>query len=230
MTQTATPPSTTNPERKNPLANLDWRRYVIYIGFAVVFLFFAITLGDDGFLTGNNLLNIVRQTATVTIIAVGMTYVIAAAEIDLERRRHSWPGQCRHRHDHRQLRCLPRHPGRAGRRGGGRLRQRRAGRNAEDPLILGHTRDARHRSRCGPVDHQVGAATDPVRPLQQGLRVWRFRTDPWIDRLDDHRRGHRRDRAGQDPIWPAGAGHRWQPRRGEVHWHRTPRRSPSRCC
>jgi len=83
MTQTATPPSTTNPEPKNPLANLDWRRYVIYIGFAVVFLFFAITLGDDGFLTGNNLLNIVRQTATVTIIAVGMTYVIAAAQIDL---------------------------------------------------------------------------------------------------------------------------------------------------
>src|SRR6478609_1880298 len=83
MTQTATPPSTAAPERKNPLANLDWRRYVIYIGFAVVFLFFAITLGDDGFLTGNNLLNIVRQTATVTIIAVGMTYVIAAAQIDL---------------------------------------------------------------------------------------------------------------------------------------------------
>ena len=83
MTQTATPPSTTNPELKKPLANLDWRRYVIYIGFAVVFLFFAITLGDDGFLTGNNLLNIVRQTATVTIIAVGMTYVIAAAQIDL---------------------------------------------------------------------------------------------------------------------------------------------------
>jgi len=83
MTQTATPPSTTYPERKNPLANLDWRRYVIYIGFVVVFLFFAITLGADGFLTGNNLLNIVRQTATVTIIAVGMTYVIAAAQIDL---------------------------------------------------------------------------------------------------------------------------------------------------
>src|SRR6478735_4204985 len=83
MTQTATPPSTTSAARKNPLANLDWRRYVIYIGFAVVFLFFAITLGDDGFLTGNNLLNIVRQTATVTIIAVGMTYVIAAAQIDL---------------------------------------------------------------------------------------------------------------------------------------------------
>ena len=106
MTQTATPPSTANPERKNPLANLDWRRYVIYIGFAVVFLFFAITLGDDGFLTGNNLLNIVRQTATITIIAVGMTYVIAAAADRSERRRHRRSGQRRHRHGHRQLRCL----------------------------------------------------------------------------------------------------------------------------
>jgi ribose transport system permease protein len=65
------------------LGGLDWRRYVIYIGFVVVFTFFAIYLYDDGFLTGSNLLNIVRQTATVTIIAVAMTFVIASAEIDL---------------------------------------------------------------------------------------------------------------------------------------------------
>jgi len=84
MTQTATPTKDpTTVDRKNPLADLDWRRYVIYIGFLLVFLFFAVTLGSDGFLTGSNLLNIVRQTATVTIIAVGMTYVIAAAQIDL---------------------------------------------------------------------------------------------------------------------------------------------------
>lgn len=84
MTQTATPTTDSSTARgKKPFADLDWRRYVIYIGFAVVFIFFAITLGDDGFLTGSNLLNIVRQTATVTIIAVGMTYVIAAAQIDL---------------------------------------------------------------------------------------------------------------------------------------------------
>ena len=102
MTQTATPPSTTNPERKNPLANLDWRRYVIYIGFAVVFLFFAITLGDDGFLTGNNLLNIVRQTATSR--HRGRHDLRHRRRPDRsERRRHGWPGQCRHRHDHRQL-------------------------------------------------------------------------------------------------------------------------------
>lgn len=83
--QTATPPTTTPaaPRRTNPLQGLDWRRYVIYIGFVVVFLFFAVTLGGEGFLNGSNLLNIVRQTATVTVIAVGMTFVIAAAQIDL---------------------------------------------------------------------------------------------------------------------------------------------------
>jgi ribose transport system permease protein len=65
------------------LGELDWRRYVIYIGFVVVFLFFAILLRNQGFLTANNLLNIFRQTAIITVIAVAMTYVIAAAEIDL---------------------------------------------------------------------------------------------------------------------------------------------------
>ena len=65
------------------IRELDWRRYVIYIGFVVVFLFFAVTLGNQGFLSANNLLNIFRQTAIITVIAVAMTYVIAAAEIDL---------------------------------------------------------------------------------------------------------------------------------------------------
>jgi ribose transport system permease protein len=62
---------------------LDWRQYVIYIGFVVVFVFFAATLGDQGFVSPVNLLNILRQTATIAVVAVGMTYVIAAAEIDL---------------------------------------------------------------------------------------------------------------------------------------------------
>ncbi|HZA18133.1 MAG TPA: ABC transporter permease [Pseudonocardiaceae bacterium] len=69
--------------RRSRFATLDWRRYVIYIGFVVIFIFFAILLGDQGFLSPNNLLNILRQTATITVIAVGMTYVIACAEIDL---------------------------------------------------------------------------------------------------------------------------------------------------
>jgi ribose transport system permease protein len=65
------------------LTGLDWRRYIIYIGFVVVFLAFAVLLRDKGFLSSNNLLNILRQTATITVIAVGMTFVISCAEIDL---------------------------------------------------------------------------------------------------------------------------------------------------
>jgi ribose transport system permease protein len=62
---------------------LDWRDYVIYIGFVVILLFFALTLSDRGFLNPSNLVNIVNQTATISVIAVGMTFVIASAEIDL---------------------------------------------------------------------------------------------------------------------------------------------------
>ena len=94
MSQSTTSPSATPGMAAGPgdgsrssglraLADLDWRRYIIYIGFVVVFAVFAILLGDEGFLSSNNLLNIFRQTATITVIAVGMTYVIACAEIDL---------------------------------------------------------------------------------------------------------------------------------------------------
>jgi ribose transport system permease protein len=65
------------------LRGLDWRRYIIYIGFVVVFVAFAVTLGDRGFVSSNNLLNIFRQAATISIIAVGVTFVISCAEIDL---------------------------------------------------------------------------------------------------------------------------------------------------
>src|SRR5471032_50930 len=68
---------------RRTLGEVDWRRYVIYIGFVVVFIFFSVLLRDEGFLSGNNLLNILRQTATITVIAVGMTFAISAAEIDL---------------------------------------------------------------------------------------------------------------------------------------------------
>ncbi len=61
----------------------DWRQYIIYLGFLGVFILFAITLGHKGFLDTNNLLNIVRQTAMIAIMAVAMTYVLAAGEIDL---------------------------------------------------------------------------------------------------------------------------------------------------
>jgi ribose transport system permease protein len=80
---TGTPDRETSTSVLRRLAAIEWRRYVIYIGFVVVFIFFAVLLGNDGFLSPTNLLNILRQTSTIMVIAVGMTYVIAAAEIDL---------------------------------------------------------------------------------------------------------------------------------------------------
>ncbi len=65
------------------LKAFDWRQYIIYIGFAVVFVIFAITLGEKGFLSPNNLLNVFRQTAIISIMAVAMTFVIGAGHIDL---------------------------------------------------------------------------------------------------------------------------------------------------
>lgn len=62
---------------------LDWRRDIIYVGVVVVFLIFAVMLRSEGFTSTTNLLNILRQTAIITIVAVGMTFVIASAEIDL---------------------------------------------------------------------------------------------------------------------------------------------------
>lgn len=65
------------------LTRFDWRQYVIYVVFATIFVFFAATLHSDGFLNSSNLLNIIRQTATISVMATAMTFVIGAAEIDL---------------------------------------------------------------------------------------------------------------------------------------------------
>ncbi|MDA4844478.1 ABC transporter permease [Hoeflea poritis] len=61
----------------------DLQQYVVYLGFLAIFLFFAITLSDDGFLTTRNLSNIVLQTAPATIMAIGFVFVLSAGEIDL---------------------------------------------------------------------------------------------------------------------------------------------------
>src|SRR5579864_3902072 len=61
----------------------DWRQYVTYLGFVLIFVFFSATLYNKGFLEPNNLLNILRQTAMISIMSVAMTYVLSAGEIDL---------------------------------------------------------------------------------------------------------------------------------------------------
>src|SRR3712207_7586661 len=63
--------------------SFDWRQYVVFIAFVVVLAVFGATLYDSGFLSPNNLLNIVRQSAIIAVMAVAMTFVILAAEVDL---------------------------------------------------------------------------------------------------------------------------------------------------
>ncbi|VVS98083.1 MULTISPECIES: ABC transporter permease [Hyphomicrobiales] len=62
---------------------MNLQQYVVYFGFLAIFLFFAIVLKDGGFLTVRNLSNIVLQTAPVTIMAIGLVFVMSAGEIDL---------------------------------------------------------------------------------------------------------------------------------------------------
>ncbi len=61
---------------------IDFYQYMVYIIFAFVLVFFAIWLGPS-FFSSSNLLNITRQTAMVSVMAVAMTFVIACGQIDL---------------------------------------------------------------------------------------------------------------------------------------------------
>jgi ribose transport system permease protein len=65
------------------LREVEPRRFVVYAVFLLIFVFFAATLHDDGFLSQTNLLNIVRQTTPITVMAVAVVYVLSAGEIDL---------------------------------------------------------------------------------------------------------------------------------------------------
>lgn len=60
-----------------------FRRYVVYLAFVSILAVFALMLWDDGFLSWSNLLNIGRQAAPIAVMAVGMAFALASAEIDL---------------------------------------------------------------------------------------------------------------------------------------------------
>lgn len=61
----------------------SWRQNIIYLGFVAIFVVFSLTLHDRGFLDPTNLLNIVRHTAMIAVMATAMTFVLCAGEIDL---------------------------------------------------------------------------------------------------------------------------------------------------
>ncbi len=57
------------------------RPYMIYVAFAVLLVVFSVA--SPWFLSIDNFLNIGRQTALVSIVAIGMTFVIIGRQIDL---------------------------------------------------------------------------------------------------------------------------------------------------
>ena len=61
----------------------DWRNYIVYLAFIGVIIYFSVTLHDQGFVSTDNLLNIIRQTAMISLMGLAMTFVISTGEIDL---------------------------------------------------------------------------------------------------------------------------------------------------
>ena len=55
---------------------------IIYIIFLLLIIFFWIMLGKT-FVSVTNILTILRQTAMISIMAIGMTFALSAGEIDL---------------------------------------------------------------------------------------------------------------------------------------------------
>jgi ribose transport system permease protein len=58
----------------------EWAIYFIMLG---IFIVFAVFLRDRGFLSVVNLMNIFRQTAIISIMSVGFTFMLASGEFDL---------------------------------------------------------------------------------------------------------------------------------------------------
>lgn len=79
-------PDTNTASASEPRAQSRWHvphGAIVYLGFVLLFVVFAIVLRDSGFLTVENQLNILRQTAFVSVMAFGTTFALSAGEIDL---------------------------------------------------------------------------------------------------------------------------------------------------
>jgi len=55
---------------------------IVYVAFVLIFVFFTVYLGAT-FISVRNILNITRQTAMISIMAIAMTFVISSGVIDL---------------------------------------------------------------------------------------------------------------------------------------------------
>lgn len=83
----------TTTQERNKILSQENKRFAIelikdslvFIALAVLFLVFSITLRDvgNGFSHPDNLWNIIRQTSLIAMLAVGMSFALAAGQIDL---------------------------------------------------------------------------------------------------------------------------------------------------
>lgn len=66
---------------RQSIRDFYWRDHIVLIAIFVITGIFAVT--SPHFLTVNNLVNVIRQTAIVAVLGVGMTFAIISAEIDI---------------------------------------------------------------------------------------------------------------------------------------------------
>ena len=157
-------------EAVGDLRAVDPSRYVVYVGFFLILVGFSIVLRDDGFLTTRNLLNIVQQTAPVTVMAVGMVFVLTAGEIDLSIGSIVAISALLAAMVLRDEALVPRRRHRACRRRGDRRDQRRARRLSAAAVLPG---DARHHGparRRGALADQPPVGADHQYDVQQPVR------------------------------------------------------------
>ena len=64
------------------MKKINLSKFIVYISFFIVLIGFSILLPGK-FMTASNLLNILRQTAMISVAAIGMTFAITAGQIDL---------------------------------------------------------------------------------------------------------------------------------------------------
>ena len=146
------------------------RPYMIYVAFAVLLVVFS--FASPWFLSVDNFLNIGRQTALVSIIAIGMTFVIIARQIDLSVGSNLalsgmaagvGHGACRQQLA-RGRRGWDRHGGPR------RARQRPVDDTAGDPLVSGDAGYAQRRARARPDGDQHQARDHHEHRLFRDLR------------------------------------------------------------
>jgi ribose/xylose/arabinose/galactoside ABC-type transport system permease subunit len=83
MSSTAAPRVSVSRPSADGLKNVftSDRPYPLYLAFIALIVYFS--FASEFFFSADNFLNIARQTAFVSIVAIGMTFVIATGEIDL---------------------------------------------------------------------------------------------------------------------------------------------------